>query len=184
MSGFATLNVAVGQDVVILITPQVRSGDGVTMTAHAVGTLSFVGRIENFAGEFTLETDNLSPVGSFNGNPVPHEQNGQYTIGEFVMASGNVYAAGSGSTAFPKGNVIRKVTQLSFEHKIEVQLWDHQLATPAQVDSIVAYMRAITPFRRNMTKPRVMDEAVFALIPLFDATTGAALPNPSFGSSY
>lgn len=172
----ATLDTALGRNLIISITPQIK--DGPTFTAAGIGTLTFTGRFQDIDDELILSTENNSPVGSFNGNPQPWEQNGRWQVNEFTYATQLV---DQGSTAFPRSNVLRVCSEISFYHFLEVQVWDNEI-DPVQVDDFQVWVVMTTPRHRTGNKQRVMDSAIFELIPLIDATTGDFLANPNFGS--
>jgi len=170
----ATLDVAIGRNLLIFITPQIKNGP--LFTPASIGTLSFTGRFSDIDYDFPTTTENLSPVGSFNANPVPWEQSGRVQLTEFTFATPIV---SDSVKIFPNSNVLRACAGISRYHLIEIQEWDNDTSSN-QIDDLQIYMVMTTPIHRTGSKPRVMDSAIFELIPLVDAATGLFAPNPFF----
>ena len=173
----AVLDPAIGRNLVLYITPLIKNGP--VFESSGYGPYSFVGYFQDVDYEISLATENLSPVGAFNANPVPHEQSGRWQITEFTFALPTV--ASVAPDVWEGGNILRTCANISYYQLIEAQLWDNDV-DPEQVDDFIMYAVMTGPIHRTASKPRAMDAGVFELLPLYDSSSGDFLANPSFGS--
>lgn len=165
---------AIGRNVTIQITPQSCADDG-TLSANAIGALTFNGRLDEDSQELEYTVENISPRDAYNSNPVAIEVGSTFTITEIAQA----WSLWSNNTAvWGAGNTLEKAARLSEIHLIQISMLDKGLDTT--LFSWTAYVRLI---RHGRTSPKGKGNynATFQTILVADTSTGTFQSNPSVG---
>lgn len=102
-----------GKNCTVSITPQDISAG--VWTDNAIGTLTFLGRLDSDKFSQTINTEDFSSVSSWNDNPIPISYSGLYTITEIMEALPLVT---SHTQFWGVGNYLEVVAETSLYNKI------------------------------------------------------------------
>lgn len=166
---------AIGKNTVVTITPQDVSSTGV-LSDNALGSVSFRGRIEDVADEITTDTDTIVPMDGYIATPVVQGLGGTVRITEIDQALPLVTSSNKG---YGYGNVLRVAGRTSFYFKILIELYNNA-STPVLIESQTVYALLTQPRSGNRTRGKATTSATFALVDVFNESTGARIANPAF----
>lgn len=166
---------AVGQDLIITITPQDVAGATGVWSDNALGAQTLTGRWDNLSDSVNYETTNLSPVGLGTANAVPFEQNASITLKEQVAALPDITSV---NKSLQYGNVLRNCLKASNKWKVVIALYDHT-GNVISGESYTYYVLC-TGLNRTGEKGQVQDEATLSLATVINSSTGAVLANPTY----